>query len=251
VDALRAFYSDAQIVEITHVVANYNSVNRWTDGLGLPQETERVFDDPQSVIAVGTQSLVAPAGEVPRPPLCDVEEARAALAEARLRRPRAELPDELPAALGEFIELPRHWLQMISYFPTLAQTQATAARSIANDGTLPLSLKAEAAWLTARHNRAWYALDHACKQLRGIGWTDDEIFQLDDPATCPKLNDAERGALELVRKLTVAPQFITDADIERLQGPWSDQQIAELVFVTCAANQFDRFTEALGLPLDQ
>lgn len=251
IEALRPFYDDAQIVEIAHVVSNFNSVNRWTDGLGLPQEAGRVFDDPQALPPAEAPSLVIPAGEVARPALCTAAEARAAMANARTRQARVAIPRDLPASLAEFNELPQQWLRACSLFPTLARTQAAAAQSMADDGTLPATLKAQAAWVSARQNRAWYALDVATRRLLDLGWKDDDIFQLDDVSTCSKLSDAERKALQLVRKLTVAPQFITDEDIEQLRGPWTDHQVAELVFITCAANQFDRFTEALGLPLDR
>ena len=35
---LKEFYSDSEIIELVFSIALFNAVNRWTDGMGLPQE---------------------------------------------------------------------------------------------------------------------------------------------------------------------------------------------------------------------
>lgn len=49
---------------------------------------------------------------------------------------------------------------------------------------------------------------------------------------------------------TSAPHSIADVDIARLRRHYSDHETAEIVYVVCASNFFDRFTETLGLKSD-
>jgi alkylhydroperoxidase family enzyme len=57
-------------------------------------------------------------------------------------------------------------------------------------------------------------------------------------------------AIRFARKLTSAPQTIVDDDIARLKQHFTDFEVAEIIQLTCDANAFDRFTEALRLPLE-
>jgi hypothetical protein len=43
---------------------------------------------------------------------------------------------------------------------------------------------------------------------------------------------------------------VTDLDVASVRAYLSDAETAQIVPVICMANRFDRFTEALGLPLD-
>jgi alkylhydroperoxidase family enzyme len=58
------------------------------------------------------------------------------------------------------------------------------------------------------------------------------------------------SAYGLAAKLTADPHLITDADIARVRQQFSDAETAQIVQVICMANMFDRFTEALGLTLE-
>jgi alkylhydroperoxidase family enzyme len=71
------------------------------------------------------------------------------------------------------------------------------------------------------------------------------MFALDRPGET--VSPAAREALTFAAKLTAAPHTIADADIARLRKHFSDYETAEVVYVTCSSNWFDRFTETLGL----
>jgi alkylhydroperoxidase family enzyme len=60
--------------------------------------------------------------------------------------------------------------------------------------------------------------------------------------------DAE--ALRFARKLTSNPRTIDDADVVRLKEHFSDFEVAEIIQLISDANAFDRFTEALHLPVE-
>src|SRR5690606_26405250 len=61
IESLRAHFNDDEILEMAFLVGRYNSTNRWTDSLGIPQEGHRDYSselDPAestsaSTVAVG------------------------------------------------------------------------------------------------------------------------------------------------------------------------------------------------------
>ena len=58
------------------------------------------------------------------------------------------------------------------------------------------------------------------------------------------------AAYHLAAKSTTDPHLITDADIANVREHFSDREAAEILQVICLANLFDRFTESLGLPVE-
>jgi alkylhydroperoxidase family enzyme len=59
---------------------------------------------------------------------------------------------------------------------------------------------------------------------------------------------AERELLRFVKKVTEHAYRTTDEDVERLRGlGWTDEQIAECVYVTALFAFFNRVADAFGL----
>ena len=116
------------------------------------------------------------------------------------------------------------------------------------DGQAPSELRVLIAWVTARENRAWYAASHA--RDRYIATSADPTV-LDSFTTLEQsVSPANATALRFARQLTSAPHTITDADVARLRELFSDHEVAEIIQLTGEANAFDRFTEALQLPVE-
>lgn len=66
-----------------------------------------------------------------------------------------------------------------------------------------------------------------------------------DAAQC---TPEERTLLELVKKLTLTPGDMADGDIGPLRAAgWSDNQIAEAVYITALFAFFNRVADAFGL----
>ena len=63
------------------------------------------------------------------------------------------------------------------------------------------------------------------------------------------VSEAERALLQYARLLTQSPAACTAADVEHLrQAGWSDEQIAEAVYVIAIFAFFNRVADAFGLP---
>jgi alkylhydroperoxidase family enzyme len=262
INALRPFYSGQAIVEIAMVVSGFNWMNRWTEGLAIPQEDHRVYLTPTSAPFQNFRSVVAPldpsakglacAAPSPRPALESREQVEAALKAARLRQPRLPLASEtdtralLPpdASAGP---VPA-WQRLLAQFPKTGKNWIGVQNKSATAGKLDPRLRAEIAWIAARNDRAWYALDIARKRLAALGFSDDAMFALDHPGvTTPA---GQLAVIALARKLTVDPALVEDSDIAALRTHFSDREVAEVVFQITQAAFFDRLTEAAALPLD-
>ncbi len=264
IDRLRPHYKDSQILEIIMSVAGFNATNRWTGPLAIPQEKQRVFLTPTPEKYQSLRSQVAPldptatgmacAKPAARGPLESREQIEKALDAARKRSPRLPLASEaqaravLPEDWSGSEPLPQ-WVRLVGNFSKGGKSFVGATYRAQTKGKLSPVLKAKIAWVGARNDRAWYALGHAKQRLNDLGFTDDQVFGIDRPdfASTP----AEQTALALVRKITVDPALITDADVEAVRKHYSDSETAEVVYLATQAASFDRLTEAAGLRLER
>ena len=259
VQALRKHFSDERIVDIVQTLAGNNSTNRWTDSTGIPQDKSRGPDEPRqldtptSAASSQLRSKVAPADYVPRPAWESRSEAEQAMAACRGRAPALKLPS-VEAARGAIADetpgvVPPARVRAAAYFPESALRLWKHRQALARDGKLDTNLKGLIAWVCAREDRAWYAAAHARARLNALGVGDDRLFAIggDEGSFSPK----ERAVFAFARKLTSAPHTIVDGDVAGLKAHFSDQEVAEIIFLTCDANSFDRFTEALRLPLEE
>lgn len=252
--ALQQHIDDRKIVELVFTIGRFNSTTRWTDSLGIPQDQgfgdgQIHFDQPTSARFVDAPSIVAPSRDEARPQLEPRSHVEAALNRCRERVARVALPadDQARALLtpDQRDKPAPEWVRALAYFPQTGAAQVAAAEAVAKEGKLDKLLKAQIAWTSARHNRAWYALADAERRLSSLGQSVDQVFALDGPSE--ELSPGTREALAFAAKLTASPQRMTDGDIERLRRYFSDYETAEIVYVVCHSNSFDRFTEALGL----
>jgi alkylhydroperoxidase family enzyme len=261
----RKHFTEPQVLEIITTVAGFNAMNRWTGPLRLTQQEFRVFLTPTSPKYADSPTRlgpVAPGGSgprcapvaSPRPPLEPRSEVEARWAEARERSPRFKLVDETaarallpPDAFPQDRPLP-NWVRLLANFPKAGPVKIAALNASHTKGNLPPKLKAQLAWVSARADRAWYALDFARNRLRESGVTDDSAFAI-DRAEAPAFTPAEVAAFRFARKLTVDPALIGDTDFDSLRPYYTDPEIAELIHHVNHAVFFNLTTEAAFLPL--
>lgn len=262
--ALRAHYTDPQILEIATVVGNFNAMNRWTGALRIPQEDHREYLTPSAELDLKRVSLVAPldvkgtnpAAPAParlaaRPKLESRAEVEAALAAAAQRTPRLPLVDEAQAQAqalrpeGQADAPVTQYERLLARFPQVGKQRIVQHSDAATVGSIDRTLRAQIAWIAARHDRAWYALGQARQRLKALGQTDDQIFALDGDRA--GFSPAERAVFALTQKLTVDPALIDDADIAAVRTHFSDKQTAELIWLVTEAAFFDRVTETAAL----
>ena len=260
--ALRAYYTDPQIVDIITAVAGFNAMNRWTGAMRIPQEDHREYLTPTSAKYAKKVSALAQVGDktsgfVPpaprkRPALESRAEVEKALAAARARTPRITPADAsaTKAALPEIAgDDPPQWMRLMAVSPSGAASRAGSLVAAETKGKLDPRTKAILAWVTARNDRAWYALGHARERLMALGFSDDAIFALDDWITTDYEKDRE--VVRFAKILAVDPALITDDDFARLKRHYADKLVAEIVHQVAQDAGFNRITEAAGLRLEK
>ena len=138
---------------------------------------------------------------------------------------------------------------LLATSPRGASGRVTSTLAAQAKGTLDPRTKAIIAWVSARNDRAWYALGHARERLEALGFSDDAIFALDDPDTLS--SPADRAVAKFAKTLAVDPAMITDEDVARLRKLFDDKKVAEIVHQGTQSAFFDRLTEAAGLRLEK
>ena len=257
--AMKRHFTDEQFVDILQTIASNNSTNRWTASTGIPQDKSFGGDEPSQLDTPTSdefskiETKVAPFDYKPRAAWESRAEAEAALAACRNRTPSVKLPAIETARQALAADTPGvtppAWVQAAAYSPASALRLWKHRQAIARDGKLDPKLKAQIAWVVSRENRAWYSMAHARTRLNALGVPDDVLFAIG--ASEDAFTPSERATFSFARKLTSAPHTIVDEDVAGLRKLFSDHEVAEILFLTCDANMFDRFTEMLRLPLEE
>jgi alkylhydroperoxidase family enzyme len=260
IEPLKKHFADLEILNMISSIAGFNSMNRWTDGLAIPQEKHREFLTPASAKFKDRPSQVAlltdTNGLLPvsarRPTPATRAQIDQAFAECRKRASWIELApaDEARKLLPEEAAggSAPNWVRLLILTKT-GQGRIKGQYVLQAKGNLEPKLRAQINWIAAYHDRAWYALAHAELRLRSLGASDHDIAAL--AGRWDSSSENEAAVFRLVRTSTATPMSVTDNDFVALRRHYSDQQVAEVVHRICEAAYFNRVTEATQLPLEE
>jgi AhpD family alkylhydroperoxidase len=283
IEQVRKYYTDLQILEMVLSLAGNNSINRWKEGVGVPQSSggggfgrrgdagearpageRHSYLTPTSEKYLTTISLVAPVvtdaatGQptrqtvCQRPPLESRVEVERRLAACRERTPRLPLVAESKAreVLAEVAPpgaIPQ-WMRLLANFPISGKRNVSSINTADARGDLSPLLKAQVSWIIARQDRAWYAVGQAKQRLLQLGQTEDQIYALDGDWS--SFAPAERSLFVVARKLAASPVVLTDDDVAAAVKLASPRDVVQLVSYTTNRASFDRITEAAGLQVE-
>ena len=242
---LREQMTDEQVIEMVYTISMFNSVNRWTDSLGLPQDrvfrgesrsfvTEDLSEDrmPSRIIRG------VPQDRGPLPPMDSIASSKPGW---KIRLPESERAGR---ALGRKVQ--GDWERAMSLFPEVGTKQLVSIESILEGADLSPELVARIGWICARHNRADATARFWLARWNTLGQSEGELAR----AEVARSDDAAIRQMELfAKRLTVQPQSIVDADIESLRAHYTDRQTAQIVYAIGACNLLDRFTRCLGVEM--
>jgi carboxymuconolactone decarboxylase family protein len=281
-DAVRKHFNDLQILEMVVSVAGNNSINRWKEGVGVPQSanggaeigrragaeapatprtyltpTSDKYKDKISRVAAVTfdekTGLPTRLTVCQRPPLESRADVEKALAQCRSRSPRLPVVDDDKARQIVSENWPAgplpQWVRLLANFPRDGVTWINGYRASEEKGDLKPRLKAQVSWIVARQDRAWYALGLARNRLRELGLSDQQIDALDGDWS--EFTPAEAALFTVARKLAASPVVLTDDEVARavkLAGP---RDVVQLISYTTNRASFDRITEAARLRLEE
>jgi AhpD family alkylhydroperoxidase len=283
IEGLRKHFKDLQILEMILSMAGNNAINRWKEGTGSPQsanggnnlgrsksdtppkpDEKHTYLTPTSDTFKNKVTKVAalPADAKTSEPTCKTVCIRPALESraevekmleaTRKRTSRLPLVEEskaralLPADwLGD--PLPE-WVRLMANFSG-QKSRIEAQRSAEEKGDLTPLMKAQAAWIIARQDRAWYATGRAKAWLKTLGQSDEQIYKLDSDWS--EFTPAERALFTVAKKLAASPIVLTDAEVAnalKLTGP---KEVVQMISYTTICASFDRVTESAGLRLEK
>lgn len=283
IDELKKHYTDMQILEMILSLAGNNSINRWKEGVGVPQSaggggfgrrTEGAaaaearpeahsYLTPTSEKFETKVTLVAPlsrdaAGQptrqtlATRPKLESRKEVELTLAKARQRTPRLPLADESKAREILAEDAPQgalpQWMRLLVNFSVGGKRTVAGIRSADEKGDLTPLLKAQVSWIVARQDRAWYATGQAKQRLKALGQSDDQIYQLD--GNWDGFSPRERALFTVAKRLAASPVVLTDEDVAAALKQAGNRDVVQLISYTTNRASFDRITEAAGLQLE-
>lgn len=279
-ERLRKHYTDLQILEMTLSIAGNNSINRWKEGVGVPQSSngggfgrrgegeiaqatpEHSYLTPTSEKFQTKVSLVAPiafeSGKPTRQPvssrpdLASPGELQDKLGAAKRRTPRLPLVDEATAreVLGE--ESPQgklpQWMLLLANFPVTGKRTMGSVVSADEKGDLSPLLKAQVSWIIARQDQAWYALGQSQRRLAALGQSKDQIAALDGDWN--EFSPRDKSLFTIARKLAASPVVLTDDDVAAAVKQAGPRDVVQLISYTTNRASFNRITEAAGLQIE-
>ncbi len=111
--------------------------------------------------------------------------------------------------------------------------------------TLDYAFKTMLFWIVSRSNNCIYCMGHQEYQLPSFGVVEDRIAALDGDWS--EFTSAERAAFALARKLTIAPQTVTEADIDAVRLHFKEIQVQEIIGIVAGFNAMNRWTGPLRL----
>ncbi len=245
IEALRPAFTDPEIIELVYTIARFNSTNRWTDAIGIPQDSEMRGEEIHFLSDTNpkwsTQTpLATPKQEAKRTLLTD-QQMEQLVSKSATTQPFVQLPS---------VDQTREKLQLDSAQPINDWHRANAAliagnvRAAANLRTmiqheeLSPTLKIELMKRTANWNRC--ALTYVM--------ANEALTNLSDGQKQNKVTaEAQQAALDFADKLTVQNFAISDHDVLLLRTHFTDRQIAQIIHVVATSNGLDRFCGTLGL----
>ncbi len=236
IDAMQLHYTTDEILEIAFLIGRYNSTNRWTDSLGIPQESHRQFNTKLDPSQLEIPSVVTVQATSDRPMTANYQQWQQRLNdEAKV----SGFAKQYGNAEGNLTVSVQQLLETIQSAGKGLADQVQNARHI---GKLDPALKAKIAFVAAWEDQAWVMQQLSLEQLASSDVIPQAAFALRTDLENQPLNDPTSAAIQFARKLTSQPQSMTDQDIIKLEHHFDAQEIAEIVYHTGLAAMLNRLT---------
>lgn len=223
IDELLVHYSKDEALEIAFLIGRYNATNRWTDSLGIPQETHRRFDTKLGQSEIDLPSIVTVETASERPFINDFQQWK-----NRLTKETQNVQPSIEEALATNKAAGPDWAD-----------QVRAARHV---GSLDPVLKAKIAFVAACEDQAWAMQAEGLQRLAAYDIDPEAAYALRASIESDQPIDSASVALKFALKLTSQPQSMTDRDIANLEPHFDEHEIAEIVYHTGLAAMLNRLS---------
>jgi AhpD family alkylhydroperoxidase len=225
---VRAYFNDAQIVELTMVVSFFNYFTRLEEALNLPVESWAL-----------DSSAAASSKKFTRYP------ARIGLISDEQMEWAARTVGSRRTTPGDGFGLVNSQRAM-NLVPDITAAWRAFTGTTGTDAVVSRELKLHVSFAVSMANGCRYCTLHQVQGLRRLGVSPEKLLKMqkDDSALTPQ----ELSVVTFARKLTRDPVSVTDADYAKLRNEFGERGALELVLQTCNFAFMNRFTDNLGLP---
>lgn len=244
INTLRTEFTDNEIIELVFTISMFNSVNRWTDGIGLPQDLQMKGSYIDFSKLTSEDSSCFPESlcirkDIQARSLPTLQEIIPLIKTINTRKCRVKLISI--EETSRILDIKSNGIsdleRVLATFPIVGKQQYDCLLSIQNEGSINTKTKLILQWTTARHNGSIFSLSKIYKKLSLLNYNLDDIEN-------PK-NELDKTIKIFTIKLTEFPQFIYDNDIKTLKKYFNDKQIAEIIYMISSCNMIDRLSESL------
>ncbi len=105
------------------------------------------------------------------------------------------------------------WVRVLGNFPGSDKNWIVSERYADENGPLMPLLKAQAGWIIARQDRAWYAAGAETRWMKNLSQSEDQIDKL--VAHWADFMPSEQAAFTVFRQLAASPVVFTDEEVAR------------------------------------
>jgi len=142
-----------------------------------------------------------------------------------------------------------NYLRALAMIPASVKPFAKAFKTYVYGGTIAPEVKLAMGLRIAQAHGGSYLATHLQRLLRATP-RGEQILEKIRVNKLDQLTPAESLALRYATLLTGDVHGVSDADFEKTRGSYNDAQIVELTMTVSFFNYFDRFCEALNLPVE-
>jgi alkylhydroperoxidase family enzyme len=145
--------------------------------------------------------------------------------------------------------LPQWARALVSSLPKTTAAMLELDYAQRTKSPLDPKLRAKMRWAAAHANRCAYSEAYALADLRRAGAEEADVQALLHAEA--GLPSGEKAALEFARKMSVAADAVTDAEVCQLMGEYGNKQVVAMVLLLAYANFQDRLILSLGLNVEK
>lgn len=172
--------------------------------------------------------------------------------EERPREPTLPLPD-VTSETSHLPDLPQYWhwssIRAWHYNPNIVQPLWDVWVAL-EEPPLTLRMKVMLAAVTDSRNRCPYCLSSAVCLLAAEGLSEDQILALQRDIAESTFSEKEKTLLTLAEEITVNPWAAHSRVGPALETGWSEDEVAQAIFVSAYFNMLNRIAESFAFPPD-
>jgi uncharacterized peroxidase-related enzyme len=166
------------------------------------------------------------------------------------RVPRAEAPAPVAEIFDRYMRTRGNVPNMfrtVAHRPEIFATMIAHFEAILTTGTLPTKLKELVIVRTSQLNRCEYCLSSHSQIALKLGWSKEQLEDLENYESRSDFTAAEKAALSLAEQMTLDSNHIPDEFFERLRSFYDEGEVVELMASIGLFNYFNRFNNALQM----